>query len=771
MRSVAAAYDGGQAWVAVTLSSNELSIAPLLSAFALPPELRERLDQPCDPDQCPPDPRIACRPTDEFTLQSQAPRIANAYRGDLILTQADGEGTIGAILANLSPPQSIDHMGIVLEDHALIRHCTMAHKRIQEGTRFMRGLLAGLAVPTDGFAPDGIRYGWPGTITQSVEDAFYAGFNTWNDAAGRPYNPHGDVRALSPPPAGAPPDIPPGPGASAEEWARWNERLKFADPQFPQDTYTITNFPNVPQYHRPSGTLREGIVLKPPPAYEAAQPKIRDLLGQIADMTTRIFGHYRFYTYSNAEAAFDPAYLGPSGHWSGGSRPLVCSTFIWTAIEMLRRKGVHILLEGDAPESADEHLTLSGWDGLYAYDEAERFKAADALHQEVVDSVQRAVYETLHQGASEFPGIVTALKFGLTHLLTLLTGPVGAAATFLGLSPDKVGELVILFTEMPEQVATQMCNSFAFDAAEETDERLWEQPGPGTSVSPEDIARFWDVPQGPPGQRGTVGLYGYSETLLLLPRRPERKRVFRLGHADALAAVRGAVRYRGDPVLGARVFAGCEKTMTRVMDHDDTPTYRFDLLPDGDMLIRAETYWPATNFMLTGERIVSLQPGDQPGPVDIELLDPPEWRRRVRIFGQARVIRKVLIGSDDIGSNPVTMQTDLAFYPAEWGVEDHDTRWVNSGKSRYAQRFCIWYNVTVRLNSDMSVSVIVYSALCENFFGNGEPSENQILTSDSANRIVPPGGSANFLFEHESGNFPPDRGRLELTVTNMTVPA
>ena len=127
-----------------------------------------------------------------------------------------------------------------------------------------------------------------------------------------------------------------------------------------------------------------------------------------------------------------------------------------------------------------------------------------------------------------------------TGLLTLLAGPTpGTAAALLGLTPGNITALKLLLEDMLDDVATQLCNSFAQDRADETDDRLWETPGDGLAVSPDDIKEFWDPPESPT-DHAWHGLYGISQKMLLTTGRFEPRLLHRLDRSKGPAYVVGA---------------------------------------------------------------------------------------------------------------------------------------------------------------------------------------------------------------------------------------
>jgi hypothetical protein len=767
------AHDGRRTWVAWMEDDGEVRAGPYAVLFDLPQELRELLDQPCDPDSCPVDPRLVCAATDEVTWVWQPPRIRNARKGDVIMTPGDGTGLIGTLLEQLEPRQFFDHMGVMLRDEVLVRHATMAHGRLnrKDPGRMMTGSFFGQRAPVDGFRPDALGQGWPGTITQSVDDAFFTGFNTYDPGGGRRYNPQGDGVSLVPgtvelprPPDGAPP----------EQWKAWERQQLFADPEFPQDEpFSIHNFPVGPSYRLESGSVIHPVVVKPAPELEAADPRIRGVLHRVADAAAGLRGHYRFYAYSDARIAFDPDKLGTAGTWAEGTRPVVCSSFVWAAVQVVSAAGQRLEVEGQLTESPEELLVTPTVDGLYRYLTAEREKAGTALHELVTERVRREVYLALQEAVHDNQLLVDLARIGLTALIGYVTGPIGAALAILGTSPDVIRELGLAFEDMPDDVATQLCNAFAADRPDETDDDLWATPGEGLAVSPDDIKAYWDAPDGDGDRELWHGLYGTTQKMLLTYGRLEPRTVHRLQRSDGPARVEGTVRYRGEPVVGAEVRYGCDKTVTR---RDDRRAAYAMEVSAGRYEVRASAYWPDTQEMLEGTRVVELRAGDQPGPVDLDLEDPPEWRRLVRVTGRIDLVRKVLIGTDDWAHSAINLQSPLTWAPDTWGEPPATATvltWRGASTSAYAQRFNVRVDLTVTLQQDLTMVVEARSALCEHYYKTGAPpAADQIVTSKAYEPLtIAPGSSASLVFDHDSGNVPPDRGHVELTVTNERQPA
>ena len=776
-QALSVAFDGDSAWVAWFDAANELWVGAYAAVFELPAELEARLGEACDPTECLPDPRLVCAATDEIEWKSMPPRIDNALRGDLIMTPGDGTGLIGSMLENLDPRQHFDHMGIMVRDHDLVRHATMAHARLKRRVpgRFMTGTFFDEPAPVDGFRPDGLTYGWPGTITQSIEDAFFLGCNTFDPVRGAPYNRQGDYFALNP-------NVDrlerPDDDAASDVWDAYHAQqdlaARFADPEYPADEpFVIHNFPPVSAYRMDDGEVIHPVVVKPSQTLEALDPRVRRVLRRIADAAEGLHGHYRFYAYTDARIALDEGFHGPEGTWCAGTAPVVCSSFLWAAIQRLNARGPqHVEVEGRVTEHPGELLPDPYVDGLYRYLSGEREKAGRALHALVAEMVSAEVYHTLQRLEHENRLAIDLSRIGLAALVALLAGPVAAAAAFLGVTPSTIAALKLAIEDMPDDLATQMCNAFAADRADETDARLWATPGEGIAVSPDDIKAFWDPPDLASTDEWWHGLYGTSERMMLTYRRPEPRRKHRIERSHGPARVHGRVLYRGEPISAARVRFGCDTTMT-VPERDDA-TYRIEV-PAGRYEAVATAYWPATQELLTGRTLVDLEPGHRPEAVDVTLGDPPEWRRLVECRGKVSVVRRVYIGTDDWAHSKINLECPLTLAPDTWGQAppEASTRTATlSVASRHAQRFNVRLDLQLALRDDLSVEVTARSALCQHYYdGNRPPTGDEIVTTgESETRTLHPGESTLFVFDHDSGNAPPDRAHVEFTVVNARSP-
>jgi len=638
--------------------------------------------QPCDCNSCPADPTVTCSYIGEDQYVEDA-YIANAYRGNLFLTPGDARGVIGGLLHSLTPSQHYSHMGIVVADQNLIRHCTSSQERLT-AKEYYSGSLLGVPAPLDGLNPDHVQYGWPGTITQSVYQAFFA------DRYGT---------GLVPPGFNAPytgsmlPDT--------------------ESTQSPKSSYLMNQLGFDP-VSDDGQTWFPPLIVKPCPSLQL--PAHTAALNRIAQQALSTYAHYRFFAYSDGSIGGDPNSSGPNftvpaaqpdydpstGRWADWATSIkwvtkstiaaVCSSFAWQMVQdsFLRNKNPKIIL--DWAKSHDEALgqdngkcvrtvaplwqadTLDPYtrDGLYFYTEDERKTAANSLH----DNLSQTVYDSLKQSLHDAGGVQKAVAAVLDDIgrgAFIAAAEVGVGALSALIAPllvtvviDAVflANLIELLYDMPEDIANQMCNSFAFDCTRgfpgdthcvdaqgneiaDVDSDNWgSAPGPGRAVSPDDIHMFWDA-LGPSNADVIKGLYGYNVPARLCVgvfNRPKCAIVPSTG----TGTISGFVRYRNQVLVGAYVSAECEYTLTPGLD----VPYKLTVRSGGQYKVIARYEDPTTGDILYGEAVTG-SPSDPPIQanttrwVDIRVTDPPACMRNVLIQGIIRCDDVYLTGSDN----------------------------------------------------------------------------------------------------------------------------
>src|SRR5204863_913757 len=157
------------------------------------------------------------------------------------------------------------------------------------------------------------------------------------------------------------------------------------DPEFAK-TYSVSAFGahTVGVTHNDQFKMIPPLVVKPDPLQET--PAIRTALHAIATDARNDAGrpgmkgkyHYRWYCYSDPKIGLN-APEGPDAGWAEGTRPSVCSSYVWmhakargTALETHQALVQPTDLEQKDVDAAVRPLTP---DGLYFYTAAERRKA------------------------------------------------------------------------------------------------------------------------------------------------------------------------------------------------------------------------------------------------------------------------------------------------------------------------------------------------------------------------------------------------------------
>lgn len=286
---------------------------------------------PCFQFQDPPEEGLACQLTDEYEEVYIPGRLLNARKGDVILSPGSGSA-IAELLMKVDPMEIYSHSGIMTSDYLQVRHSTAS-------TNWLEKQKAGEFLGnegTEGLSPTALKYAWPGTVTQTIDQAF--------------------------------------------------EGSDFTGPD--GNHYEITGFSNEISNNSTVGAIWPEVV-KPDPRIEYEMPELRPLLNKVADAAAEIEGHYRFYAYTDASIFFERASIGgwlEKDTWWDQTRPTVCSSLIWGAIKSLEDPPP---LEQDEPPLTARDLEQDDVgamvqpntpDGLYFYTEEERKTAAQWLY-------------------------------------------------------------------------------------------------------------------------------------------------------------------------------------------------------------------------------------------------------------------------------------------------------------------------------------------------------------------------------------------------------
>lgn len=470
-----------------------------------------------------------------------------AQTGDLAISPGDGKGLISGIVASLQPAQVFDHMGIFIDNGWTIRHCTASPDRLEDEDLFTAKITVSLAgiidltdqkVPLNGLRPDLLRFFWPGSITQRVEEVFRNGRNS--------LNPRWSFAATHP---GEDTEDPINPGEPFRIYhlprSERGRRLQFNDPERDK-AEPISRLQEASVFIGDPVKEFKPTLVRPHPALDTTA---RPALHRVAEMANKIDAHYRFFAYSRGDIGLDPNFVVPDANdpfwgtlpqgarWASGTIPGMCSSFIWTAVQLANKAQpagtLPIMLEDRVdPENPVTGLEYGIKGGFYRYHEPERLVAAERL----VDKLKAKVGARFDDKIPE--------------------------AAYLALP-----QLIAYRNITAQRVANQTSNAFAFDACESLDES-WKKPGEGESVSPDDIMNFWDLKphQGKIAHpEGGLAIYGDTLPIQLAPPKWRRIPLFLKRDVDpGRGHVTGIAFISGTAISGVtlRFDFGCKTAMT-----------------------------------------------------------------------------------------------------------------------------------------------------------------------------------------------------------------
>jgi len=505
------------------------------------------LDNFCPPGTCDVDGEH-CAHQGLFRFSYVPAQVPYAQKGDLALSPGDGQGFISGIVASLDPPQVYDHMGMFTDNGHSIRHCTSSQDRLQDDELYTAEITVKLAgiisldhekVPLNGLRPDLVRFGWPGSITQTVEEVYRTGRNTLNEQwTYASTHPGQDLE--DPERSGVPFRIYQLPRADRQH------RLEFNDPERTDKSESVVRLQDTSVLVGASLTEFKPMLVRPHPQFDAAA---RPLLALVADTATKLQAHYRFFAYTRGSIGIDPAFTAPpaddaswgslpaGARWAAGTVPGMCSSFLWTAVQLVNRNAApgtpQIVLEdrADPPDPASG-LEYGTFDGLYQYHAKERHDAGTRL----VAKIGQKIRDTFD---AKVPGAAYTLTPALSSYRDLTAS----------------------------RVSNQMANAFATDACDRVDDD-WSADSEGETASPDDVLDFWDLKphNGALIQpEGGLAVYGDSVPLQLTAPRWLRVPLFRKQDVDlGTGRVTAVASVAGVPTAGVtvRIDSGCETLMT-----------------------------------------------------------------------------------------------------------------------------------------------------------------------------------------------------------------
>lgn len=439
-------------------------------------------------------------------------------------------------------------------------------------------------------------------------------------------------------------------------------------------------------------------------------PAVRNALGRVADACKELRGHYRFYAYTAADVGLDPSKRGPAMTEPLVPEPgcpnlkvlptpytvgMVCSTFIWLAVDLVNKRAnpaqgqPRIVLDGrprgwtPKPNACKEFFKIDPTidkatsqtpDGLYDYSKQERGRAGSWLYDyiyqcEVIKEIDEST-ELQDQLDKLFKGSSTSWTIWKIAKLLTLFSPV-QVGLILEITSETLEFVVKLLSDMPDDVASQVANAFASDdcTLDAADSDAWKNnPGTGTTVSPDNIIRSWAAPSAATNEV-IQGIYGHNVRAKVEP--PEYQEngpppsIWKI--SQGFGAVEGYVRFKGKGVPFARVRIGCSKLNT-----DENGRFRDVKVPEGRYWATAWIQDPYTDLILEPSIIINKKTGfpfvdgtDNPelrgfakgravaipengtvAGLNFDLIEPPDSRRSVWFEGHMDNVNRYAIGKD-----------------------------------------------------------------------------------------------------------------------------
>lgn len=690
-----------------------------LTIADFPPEIQSIIDPlkptptregtcPSEQPVCNPDSRVTAQLDDRPLEARLLPwRISNAEKGHLLMTPGGPGGLIGGLLARLVPPQFFSHMGIMVQDHTEIRHATASMQRMKRfphraGTITAKGSSAvmdfiGLDeindTPTDGFQEDALRFAWPGTITQTVEQAYMSWAQPTAASLGYPDQASRDA---------------------------YLNQFKIKDDTSGESLH-IGALTFSPEWVLTGGTISPcaptdadaqlqlvwPLIVKPCDLME--NEWVRNALNRVAEAARELRGHYRFFAYTRADVGLDPSRTGPvmtepfvfdphcpnlKVHKTKETFGMVCSTFIWLAVDLVNKRAnpaadlPRIILDGrpqgrvpavnrckpDLPIATTvDKFTSATPDGLYEYSKDERVASGQWLYDYIHDCevIKEIEENTDLQKKLDgiFSGSSTAWTIWKIAKLLMMFSPV-QVGLILGVSSEMLEFLVRLLSDMPDDVAQQVANAFGSDdcTVDAKDSTAWkDSPGTGMTVSPDNIVRSW-APPTHADREGIHGIYGHNVKAKLEP--PEYEEfgpppsIWKI--SQGFGVVKGSVHFKGVGVEGARVRIGCKKLRSiagGAIRETNVPSGRYwatawwqdpdsGLVLESSFLVNKKTGLPFNEASdppdlkaVSKGRAIEISAGGGAGLI-IDLEEPPDNKRCVWLEGHMDNVNRYAIGKD-----------------------------------------------------------------------------------------------------------------------------
>ena len=739
---------------------------------SLPPEAQRLLGTPCSEepcDQCRPDPHLTCQlSVDSVTPVWVPAQIVNADAGHLILVPSGGDGPVGALLLALEPAQHYAHEAVMIEDRVALRHCTSSPDYLMGNPQGMHG--AGTlsdSLPTDGFTENAMRYGWPGTVTQTVEQA-YRGSHGQNDGAHVDYTgPDAPGLSTSIPSNKLPStllgdylaiegmDFDPimAPVALPGDADALFTAIMAGD-KSPEDLEAISRNATV------TWQKLWPLVVRPCP--HNSPPHIVDALRRVADGGNYLHSHYRYHAYIDGRMGEEPQYNGPVMNeperpvpgkpcdaketWDH-SIALVSSVFLWEAVQEANRRGLgpKIFLTQPADHAPDHNcepffrvptMTPAAVDGLFDYDQRQTARAGISLAANIEHSIESKL---------------------------------SALPWYAGW----MGWLYEAFSDIKDDCTNQICDAFAFDRCDPggtIGDDSWRHPPAATSVSPDNIIGSWMAPLTVEPGPEIHGLYGYNEQVVLRPGHYEHRPTKIWGFSPGPGVLEGLVKYGGKPAVGARVTLACQQPVYTNVDG----YYRFDNAPAGRYMLEGTLYMPQPApqpaWCAQGS-VVAEVPFNDSKWVNFDLTDPPGENRIVEITGHGDLVNRHTFGHDWWDHPQMNFKM---IHLGNYFTDEGDQQTVQWG-STIDDAYGVGVKVTAtraaaKPGDPFPVSIHVTSTLGNNGWSGPIPPAGWPFTpiaQDDFDLDIPTDGSNGRIVDLKTGAVAPVRAHLEMTFTNF----
>ncbi len=481
---------------------------------------------------------------------------------------------------------------------------------------------------------------------------------------------------------------------------------------------------------------------------------------------------------------------------------------------------------GEPPLTADQDITCErtvppDWsgdettdtpDGLYFYDQASRIVAGAELHKSLSDSVFDDLKDKMWGTGGAARSIADAIDNVSrdAFIAAAIAGPIEVINLLRQvLEPDVVAvldvafatQLIQLLVDMPETVANQIVNAFAFgcyrgfpsdgrcvDAAGneigDINSSNWKDaPGAGVAVSPDNIHMFWDAP-GTALPDALQGLYGFNTPVQKF-KGFVREPVCELVPSTGQATIKGHVLLSRSlvadsvPAPGAYVSVGCQYVIAQ-----PDGTFSLTVRSGGQYKVVARLEVPPgvmpefpSGVILYGEQATGKEfdPPIAAGAeieMDIVVIPPPACMRQVVVEGKIHIDDVYLTGVDHSDPNDepfrktLYVQYGVAVFDSEndtWVVADEgpegrwDSRSVGVGGGGATGVLDI--NVTANQGFDVDVTLT----------GTLNPKSDNLKVMKTKN--VPPGATVSIdEFDLDTGGLFPDRAYFrDITITNLAL--